>query len=66
MLVLLKIVRFMMKLVLGSPFSTYRDAMKAVGYSKNSTVASKTIDTGKVVDGRSSLSPLQKGLDEKE
>jgi hypothetical protein len=32
-----------------SPYSTYNDAMRAIGYSHTSSAARRTIDTGKVV-----------------
>ena len=35
-----------------SPFSTFTSAMEAVGYSKNSVAARRSIDTGKSIGGR--------------
>ena len=34
------------------PFTTYGDAMVAIGYSRTSLAARRTIDTGKVIGGR--------------
>ena len=40
------------KLLRSEPFTTYVDAMVAIGYSRNSTAARRTINTGKLVGGR--------------
>jgi len=34
------------------PFTTYGDAMEAIGYSRTSIAARRTIDTGKIIGGR--------------
>jgi hypothetical protein len=34
------------------PFTTYGDAMEAIGYSRTSLAARRTIDTGKIIGGR--------------
>lgn len=34
------------------PFTTYGDAMVAIGYSRTSLAARRTIDTGKIIGGR--------------
>jgi hypothetical protein len=34
------------------PFTTYGDAMVAIGYSLTSIAARRTIDTGKLIGGR--------------
>lgn len=40
------------KLINYKPFSTFVDAMKAIGYSPTSTAARRSIDTGKIIGGR--------------
>lgn len=34
------------------PFTSFRKAMEAIGYSKSSIAARRSIDTGKVIGGR--------------
>jgi len=34
------------------PFTSFRSAMEAIGYSKSSISARRSIDTGKVIGGR--------------
>lgn len=46
------------KLLRSEPFTTYVDAMVAIGYSRNSTAARRTINTGKLVGGRGSTLPF--------
>ncbi len=40
------------KLLSSEPFTSYGDAMVAIVYSRNSTAARRTINTGKLVGGR--------------
>jgi hypothetical protein len=40
------------ELIKGSPFSSHRSAMEAIGFSKNSIAAHRNIDTGKFIGGR--------------
>lgn len=39
-------------LIREEPFSSFRTAMEAIGYSKNSVAARRSIDTGKIISGR--------------
>jgi hypothetical protein len=34
------------------PFNSFASAMKAIGYSKTSVAARRSIDTGKIIGGR--------------
>jgi hypothetical protein len=34
------------------PFTNYGDAMEAIGFSRSSLAARRTIDTGKIIGGR--------------
>jgi hypothetical protein len=40
------------KLLINNPYPSFALAMKAIGYSKSSVCARKSLDTGKIIGGR--------------